>query len=100
MKITDLVYPESRYVEGCSPIMMFIPGKHLLFKMQRACLGCKNENDLWFNRAFGCDDDDESQSDHVDYENMVKPEEMDDGTDSDATPGYRGVSKDNSEAEN
>lgn len=85
--VKDLVYPQNRYKRGIIPNMMYVPGKHLLFKMMRACLGCKHESDLWFNRQFGQHDDSGSQSDGVpiDYDNMPEP----DKNDSDETPRYR-----------
>ena len=70
--------------------MMYIPGKHLLFKMMRACLGCKNENDLWFNREFGRVDDDGSHSDeHIDYDKKLEALKNKNATDSDETPRLR-----------
>lgn len=70
IKIDDLVYPEKRYVEGMCPLMMYIPGKYLMFKMMRACLGCKNENDLWFNREWGRQDDSDHSDEQIDYDKM------------------------------
>ena len=51
--IEKLVYPKYKYVEGCSPNGMYFPGTYLMFKMMRACLGCRTPKDLWFNRKYG-----------------------------------------------
>ena len=87
--LTDLVYPAYRYVDGQIPIMMFIPGKHMLFKMMRACLGCKSENDLWFNVHFGHADCSSSHSDGpIDYDSIPK-KDLKNVMDSEGTPLFR-----------
>ena len=45
--IEDLIYMPNRYDEVHSPLCVYIPSKALLFKMVRACLGCKSVEDLW-----------------------------------------------------
>ena len=45
----DLVYSASRYIKGESPKCIYFPGRKLMFKMMRACIGIEKEEDLWFN---------------------------------------------------
>ena len=49
MEPSDLVYAQSRYVEGNSPSVIYIPKKAIMFKLVRACLVCTSEEDLWFS---------------------------------------------------
>lgn len=90
ISITDLVYPAYRYREGQSPNSMYIPGRHLLFKMMRATLGCRTEQDLWFNRHHDAHDcATESHSDH-DHEHAAWDlEKHPTKHDSDGTPPPR-----------
>ena len=44
----DLVYRSDRYVETYTPHVIYYPSKLLLFKLMRACIGVKKEEDLWF----------------------------------------------------
>lgn len=94
--IGNLVYPATRYRQGQSPNSMYIPGRHLLFKMMRATLGCRTEKDLWFNRHFGaCESDHDSQisheHDHAGLENLNwdLQHHEDKNHDSDGTPSHR-----------
>lgn len=48
-KIDDWVYPESRYIEGFSPYVIYIPKKEIMMKMMRACIEVKKPEDLWIN---------------------------------------------------
>ena len=48
-KVDDWVYPESRYVEGLSPFVIYIPKKEIMLKMMRACIEVKKPEDLWIN---------------------------------------------------
>ena len=43
----DLVYHESRYKEEYSPYVIYLPSDDLMFKLMRACLNCKQIEDLW-----------------------------------------------------
>ena len=45
-----LVYPESRYIKGMIPFVIYIPKKEMMMKMIRACFGVKKVEDLWFNQ--------------------------------------------------
>ena len=42
-----LIYPRDRYTSEHSPMTIYIPTREIMFKMMRACLGCKNVEDLW-----------------------------------------------------
>lgn len=58
---------------------MYMPGKHLLFKMMRASLGCRSEKDLWFNRNHDhADECSSSHSDHHHHEGAEPPKEESD----------------------
>ena len=50
IKVEKYIYPESRYKEGQSPRTIFLPTRHIFFKMIRACMGCESPEDLWFNK--------------------------------------------------
>lgn len=41
--VTDLVYNLNRYQHDHSPMIIYIPSKAILFKMMRACVGCKTK---------------------------------------------------------
>ena len=47
---SDMVYGETRYIDGFSPYCIYIPQQEIMFKLMRACIGVKDEKDLWFNR--------------------------------------------------
>ena len=49
VKVDDWVYPESRYIKGFSPYVIYIPKKEIMLKMMRACIEIKRPEDLWFN---------------------------------------------------
>lgn len=51
LKITDLVYPDSRYHPDRSPSMIYMPSRSVIIKLIRACLCVKDEEDLWFNKS-------------------------------------------------
>ena len=48
----NLVYPESRYIKGMIPFVIYIPKKEMMMKMIRACFGVKKVEDLWFNQKL------------------------------------------------
>jgi len=48
-KVDDWVYPESRYIKGFSPYVIYIPKKEIMLKMMRACIEVKKPEHLWFN---------------------------------------------------
>ena len=50
-KLVDLVYPLNRYYKAYSPFTMYLPSRTLLFKMMKACCGCKTIDDLWIIKA-------------------------------------------------
>ena len=45
-----LVYPKQRYQPDQSPMIMYLPGRYILIKIIRACMGCYKPEDLWFNQ--------------------------------------------------
>jgi hypothetical protein len=46
---TDLVYSESRYIEGFSPYCIYIPKKEIMIKMMRASIAVPKIEDLWIH---------------------------------------------------
>ena len=46
----QMIYDESRYIEGLAPYCIYIPRKELMFKMMKACIGVQKVEDLWFHR--------------------------------------------------
>ena len=44
----DLIYEHGRYHEEYQPLMIYIPRKDVMMKLMRACIGIKNERELWF----------------------------------------------------
>ena len=46
-----LVYNSDRYVLDCSPLMIYVPRKEVMFKMMRACVKVDRPDELWFNRS-------------------------------------------------
>ena len=48
-KPTDLVYSESRFEYGNSPVCIYIPAPEIMLKVMRACIEVKIKEDLWFN---------------------------------------------------
>mmetsp|Transcript_38258 Transcript_38258/g.58324 ORF Transcript_38258/g.58324 Transcript_38258/m.58324 type:complete len:85 (-) Transcript_38258:25-279(-) len=51
LTVDNLVYPRYRYVEGQSPLSIYIPSKMIMAKLIRACMGCISPDELWFNRT-------------------------------------------------
>ena len=51
---TDLVYNESRYIEGFSPYCIYIPKKEIMVKIMRACIAVKCPHDLWIHQELEC----------------------------------------------
>ena len=45
--VDELVYAESRYMEGLSPLCVYIPNKDIMFKIMRACIKVAQPADLW-----------------------------------------------------
>ena len=46
----DLVYPAARMChEDSSPLTLYLPTKHMLFKLMRACISVGKAEELWFN---------------------------------------------------
>ena len=56
-KVDDWVYPESRYIKGFSPYVIYIPKKEIMLKMMRACVDVKRPEDLWFNTEARANDE-------------------------------------------
>ena len=48
----DLVYPKSRYQEGQSPLLIYLPSRKIMFQIMRACIGVDHVSDLWFNLTY------------------------------------------------
>ena len=48
-ELEKYVYPTFRYIKGQSPMQIYMPSKQILLKLVRACIGCSNESELWFN---------------------------------------------------
>jgi hypothetical protein len=48
--VDDWVYSESRYIDGFSPYVIYVPKKEIMLKMMRACIEVKKEEDLWINQ--------------------------------------------------
>lgn len=48
--LEKLVYPKQRYAKGVIPMQIYIPSKQVMLKIIRACIGCDEVGDLWFNR--------------------------------------------------
>jgi len=48
-KVEHPVYAESRYINGFGPYCLYIPRRELMFKLMRACIDVKSEDELWFN---------------------------------------------------
>ena len=46
-KVTDRIYPDSRYTPGNSPYCIYIPCKEVMLKLMRACIKVKNSEELW-----------------------------------------------------
>jgi hypothetical protein len=46
-KEVKLIYPLIRYDPDDSPMTIYIPTRSVMFKLMRACLGCKHVEDLW-----------------------------------------------------
>lgn len=44
-----LVYPKSRFTKEHTPMIIYVPSREMMIKIMRACMGCQNVNDLWFN---------------------------------------------------
>ena len=44
----ELVYDRDRYMAKQSPKPIFIPNRKIMLKIMRACIGIKDEKDLWF----------------------------------------------------
>ena len=44
----DFIYEDSRYKKDNSPNCIYIPSKKVMLKIMRACIGVKDEKDLWF----------------------------------------------------
>ena len=42
------MYKDSRLKKDFAPFVIYVPKRCLMFKMMRACIGVKNEKDLWF----------------------------------------------------
>lgn len=42
-----LVYDQCRYIQGLSPYCIYIPRREIMFKLMRACILVKQEEDLW-----------------------------------------------------
>ena len=49
-KVNDYVYGPTRYIEGNSPVCIYIPAPEIMLKIMRACIDCKNTDELWFNQ--------------------------------------------------
>lgn len=49
---TDLVYNESRYIDGFSPYCIYIPKKEIMLKIMRACICVNKSEDLWINQEL------------------------------------------------
>ena len=45
-----LVYPESRYTTGQSPMPIYLPTNELLLAMMRACIHVESPDQLWINK--------------------------------------------------
>ena len=46
----DLVYSHMRLAKKmCSPLCVYIPTKEIMFKIQRACIGVKKAEELWYH---------------------------------------------------
>ena len=52
---TDMVYPDSRYIDGNSPVAVYIPTPEVMLKMMRACIEVKDPKDLWIHQPSVCD---------------------------------------------
>jgi len=46
-KVSQDVYHESRYLEGQSPNVNFIPRKDIMWKLMRSCIAVKDPEYLW-----------------------------------------------------
>ena len=57
----NFVYAEERLQKEISPYCIFVPRKEVMWKMMRACIGCKETSDLWIFQ-----DEDHSRS-HLYY---------------------------------
>jgi len=45
--VDELVYAESRFTKGSSPVCVYIPNKDIMFKIMRACIKVETPADLW-----------------------------------------------------
>ena len=43
----NLIYPMNRYYDSQSPTPIFVPTSEVLFKMMKACVDIKKEEELW-----------------------------------------------------
>ena len=50
VKADDLVYAQSRYIQGFSPYCIYIPRREIMFKLMRACIAVSDPSDLWMLR--------------------------------------------------
>jgi len=55
LSVDKLVYPRYRYIEGQSPLAIYIPSRPIMVKIMRACMGCHTPDELWFNRNLTLD---------------------------------------------
>jgi hypothetical protein len=46
-EVMNLIYSQNRYTPEHSPLCVYIPSAEVLFKLVRACQGCKKLEDLW-----------------------------------------------------
>lgn len=54
---SDLVYEDFKMNrEDSSPLCLYIPRKEIMLKLIRACICCKSDWDLWYNREPEEDD--------------------------------------------
>lgn len=47
---SDLVYPESKYIEEFPPLQIYIPKKEIMLKLMRASISVSTPEELWFNK--------------------------------------------------
>ena len=51
-KIDDLVYKKARFQNNFIPQVVYVPRKDIMFKIMRACIEVKSEQDFWFNNKY------------------------------------------------
>ena len=51
-----MIYGRTRYIDGFSPYVIYIPNKEIMLKLMRAAVGVTDESELLINQTAQEDD--------------------------------------------